>query len=225
MKALILAGGKGTRIKKFTDNIKPLIVIAGKPILSIQLEQLKKYEVSINCNKEHEKFLRNYGHLIIEEKRFGKATPLKLFSEDCKESFLVLHCDVFSNIDFDKLVEEHIKSGYLMTMVVKNIAKHKSFGVTVFDNNKIVTGFTRQRYVNCGVYVCRPEIKNIILNNIYQDIDRDLIPKLIEKNQLNVYIHNGFWYDVGTVNYWNKHRKEEKKEFGLKSKIVNKEKK
>lgn len=225
MIVLILAGGHGSRIKRFTNRIKPLVVIAGQPILCIQLKQLEKYEVYINCNKEHERLLKQYGNLIIEEKRLGNATPIKKFAEQINEDFLVVFCDSFNNINFSKFIESHKKSNLLMTLAVKNISKRKSFGLTTFDNDKKVTGFTRQRFVNTGIYICKPEIKELILKNVYQDIDRDLIPRLIKKQQLGVHIHTGYWYDVGQENYWNKHRKEDKKEFDLQSKLKTGEKK
>ena len=223
-KALILAGGKGARVKKFTDRIKPLVIIAGQPMLSILSEQLKNYETYINCNREHEKILKSYGNLIVEEKRLGNATPIRLFAEQCKESFLVMHCDVFSNIDFNRLIEQHKKSDCLMTMAVKNISKRKSFGLTIFDRDKVAIAFSRDRYVNMGIYICKPEIKDFILNNTYQDLDRDLITRLIEKKKLNVYIHQGMWYDVGSNDYQKRHMKSKDKEMQLAS-TLKKEKK
>lgn len=212
MQALILAGGHGNRVKKFTNKIKPLMTIANQSILSIQLESLRKYNISINCNKEHEKILQQYGSLIIEEKRLGNATPIKKFAEQTNDNFIVIHCDILNNINVDRMLNEHIKSNCSMTIAVKNIVRYKSFGVTVFNQNKYVTGFTRNRFVNCGFYICKSDIGKYILNNTFQDIDRDLIPSLIKKNQIKVYIHSGYWYDVGSSDYLNRHRKNLKKE-------------
>lgn len=222
MKALILAGGKGTRVEKFSKSIKPLVDIAGKPIISIQLNQLKDYDVYINCHKEHEKLLSSYGKLLVENKRMGNATAIKSFAEQCTEDFIVIHCDIFSNIDISKLVETHKKNNNIMTMVVKNISKRKTFGLVTFDKDNIIKSFTRRRYVNCGVYVCNPQVKDYILNNTFQDIDRDLVYNLIKKDKLISYIHQGFFYDIGIKSYWDKHRKEEKKEYRLESKLKEK---
>lgn len=215
MRVLILAGGHGTRVKSYYPNtIKPLIPILGKPIIDILLNQLKGFEVFININKEDSEKLKQYNNrvnFIIEDKRMGKAQPIREMLEKYNEDILVIHCDIFTDLDFNKFIEKSINCKELMTMVVRNISKGKSFGVAVFDKNKKVYGFTRERYVNTGIYLVRPAIKNYINKGIYQDIDLDLFPKLIRDNILGVYIHNGNWFDVGTHRVMDKFNKSKEK--------------
>jgi mannose-1-phosphate guanylyltransferase/phosphomannomutase len=202
MKTLILAGGRGTRVNNQYSNIKPLITILGKPILDILLNQLKDFEIFININKEDSEKLKGYSdkvNFIIEDRRMGKAQPIREFAEKYNEDFIVIHCDVYSDIDIKRFIEKSKDNKEIMTMVVKNISKGKAFGVTVFDEHKKVYGFTRERYVNTGIYLVRPGVKEYIKKDIYQDLDKDTFPKLIKDKKLKVYIHNGFWFDCGTI--------------------------
>lgn len=202
MKVLILAGGRGQRVKSYYPNtIKPLVPILGKPILDILLNQLKDFEVYININKEDSEKLKQYSNrvkFLIEERRMGKAQPIREMLEKYNEDIIVIHCDVYSNLDFKKFIEMSKNNKELMTMVVKNISKGKAFGVAVFDKNKNIYGFTRERFINTGIYYVKSGIKDYIKKNIYQDLDIDTFPGLIKDNQLKVYIHNGFWFDCGT---------------------------
>jgi NDP-sugar pyrophosphorylase family protein len=202
MKCLILAGGRGTRVKSYYPNtIKPLVPILGKPILDILLNQLKDFEVFVNVNKEDFDKLKQFSNrvkFLIEDRRMGKAQPVREMIEKYNEDILVIHCDVFTDLDFKKLVEKTKDNKELMTMVVRNISKGKAFGVAVFDEHKRVYGFTRERYVNTGIYIVRPGVKDYIKKDIYQDLDADVFPKMIKDKVLGVYIHNGSWFDVGT---------------------------
>jgi len=200
-KCLILAGGQGSRIKEYTSDIKPLVKILGKPIIEILIKQLKDFEIFININKEDYEKLKVYEDrvkLLVEDKRMGKAQPIREMLEKYNEDILVIHCDVYSSLDYDKFVKEAIKNNELMTMVVRNISKGKAFGVAVFDKSKKVYGFTRERYVNTGIYFIRKEMKSYIKENIWQDLDEHVFPRLIKDNQLKVYIMNGYWFDCGT---------------------------
>ena len=65
----------------------------------------------------------------------------------------------------------------------------------------LVSGFTRERLVNCGIYVFSREVVNYIGDG-FQDFDRDLFPKLIAQRKLHFYRHQGLWRDIGGVEYW-----------------------
>lgn len=217
MKVLILAGGRGTRVKSYYPNtIKPLVPILGKPILDILLNQLKDFEIFININKEDFEKLKQYENkvkFLIEDRRMGKAQPIRELLEKFNEDILVIHCDVFTDLDFKKFIEKSINRKELMIMVVKNISKGKAFGVATFDEHKKVYGFTRERYVNTGIYLVRFGIKEYIKKEIYQDIDMDLFPRLMKDSLLGVYIHNSSWFDVGTTRVlekFDKNKKEKK---------------
>jgi NDP-sugar pyrophosphorylase family protein len=206
--ALILCGGKGIRTKKlFPDTPKALIPIEGIPILERIIKQLSNFTIFINVNNE-EKDRFEYLHLplLVEHERYGNAGVIKQFHKELGDRFIVIHCDVLSDVSMDRLWEEHSDRGLVnsVIMTVKNISQEKDFGVVIQEYPNRVVGFTRDRYINCGVYCFSKGATNFIELDKFQDLDNDLFPKLIKNGLLYTYTHNGVWFDIGNHNFWNK---------------------
>ena len=141
MKAVILAGGLGTRLKPFTEVIpKPLLPIGEKAVLEIQIEHLKKFgfnKIFLATNYKSD-YIKNffgdgsrYGvELIVsrEEKSLGTAGPLTLLKSELTEPFVVMNGDVLSNINFEKFYNFASEKNTLLSISIKKIIMPYAFG-------------------------------------------------------------------------------------------------
>lgn len=199
MKVIILAAGEGRRTKKFfPDTPKALIPVRGRPVIEHIIGQYKGFDILINVrSRDAAKFKYLKLPLLIEESPLGNAGAVKYFAGDLGETFIAAHTDIYSDLDPKRLLDAHRGCA---TMVVKDISQPKSFGIITHADG-LITGFTRDRLVNCGIYSFSREILDYIGDG-FQDFDRDLFPKLIEKKRLYLYEHKGVWEDAGNEEYW-----------------------
>lgn len=216
MKAVILAGGLGSRLRPFTEAIpKPLLPIGEKSILEIQIERLKKYgvdEVYLATNYKSE-YIKNffgdgsrYGiklHISKEEQPLGTAGPIKLLQKDLQGSpFIVMNGDILSLVDFEKLYCFAVEKEQPLTIAIKKEITPFEFG-NIFFEGDVVTEIQEKpdfvNYILAGIYVMSPEIFKYIPENTYYGMDT-LIKKLI-KGQIPVikYEIEEYWLDVGRI--------------------------
>ena len=210
---IVLCGGTGSRVKKyFPQIIKPLFPVEGIPIIERIISMFKDYTIFINCNEEDAKQLE-YLHLplLTEKIRIGNAGAIRHFGKQLGDTFFIIHCDEFSNIDPNNVWETHMKNGKIMTMAIKNIQRKKEFGLVITTSDNLITACTKQRWVNTGMYVADKRIFDYIDPLRYQDLDKDIFPKLIEDSELYCYKFSGYWRDVGTERFLRERYEEEKK--------------
>jgi mannose-1-phosphate guanylyltransferase len=201
MKVIILGAGEGTRTRKFFPDIpKALIPLQGRPMIERLIEQYKGFDILVNVRaQDADKFKYLKLPLLIEESPLGNAGAIKYFSRKLGDRFIATHVDIHTDLDPRRLAEAH--QGYA-TMTVKDFAEPKSFGVVTHDGS-LVTGFTRKRLINCGIYSFSREVRDYIGEG-FQDFDKDLFPRLIAEKKLYLYEHKGMWEDVGTESYWSR---------------------
>ena len=196
MKAIILCGGMGTRAKeKYPDTPKALMPYKDKPMLEHHLEKLKMFDVMLNVRADEAKHFYKYKlPLLIETYPIGNAGAIRKFIDELGYRFMVVHNDVYHDIDYVALTT--VCQG-TMIMAIKDIARDKEFGIVTKGTDNHVVGFTRRRFINCGVYCMYQKVGKYIDYGKFQDIDKDLIPRLIEANELYYYEHKGLWKDIG----------------------------
>jgi NDP-sugar pyrophosphorylase family protein len=212
MKAIILAGGKGTRLKPYTYVLpKPLVPVGERPILAILIDQLKKSGVKdiVFCvNHMAELIMAYFGNgekfgvnieYSMEEQPLGTIAPLKLV-KDLPEHFLLMNGDLLTDIDFKDVYDFHIKSGALVTVGAYKREVNIDFGVLQVKDG-MLTGFTEKpRYdysVSMGIYVFSREVLDFVPEGRPYGFD-DLMLNLLEKKQrVNVYPFDGYWLDIG----------------------------
>ncbi len=213
MKAIILAGGKGTRLAPYTKILpKPLMPIGDMPILEVILRQLKccgideivltvGYLSQILCA-----FFQNGERLGIkisysfEDQPLGTAGPLSLIP-DLNETFLVANGDVLTTLDFGDLIKAHKQSGAIATIASHAREVKVDLGVIQFDGSNQVTDYiekpTYDFFVSMGIYIFEPKVLEYIPHNQYLDFP-DLVLRLIESKQcVRGYIYDGYWQDLG----------------------------
>jgi NDP-sugar pyrophosphorylase family protein len=214
MKAIILAGGKGTRLAPYTKILpKPLMPLGDMPILEILLRQMKKAGV--------EEAILTVGHLAellraffqdgarfglkidysFEDKPLGTAGPLSLVAERLDDTFLVMNGDVLTTLDLRDLVRAHRQSGAVATIASHARKVKVDLGVLEFDGSNMLTGYiekpTYDFFVSMGIYVFEPGVLDYIQYNQYLDFP-DLVLKLIQNGERVMGYHfDGYWQDLG----------------------------
>lgn len=224
MKAVILAGGLGSRLKPFTEVIpKPLLPIGEKSILEIQIGRLKSYGfddifLATNYKSEYiENYLGNgsrYGvNLTIskEDKPLGTAGPILLLKDKLTEPFVVINGDILSLINFTDLYKYALQQESLLTISIKKEITPYAFGNIFFDGDK-VTGIMEKpdiiMYILAGIYVMKPDIFQYFPLNEYFGMDH-LIKKMLKKDLgITKYDHSEYWLDIGRLNDYEKAQKD-----------------
>lgn len=214
MKAVILAGGKGTRLRPYTTVIpKPLVPIGEKAIIEVLLTQLYKNNVDeifvcVNHFAELIKaFLgdgKKYGIKInysLETTELGTVAPLKLL-KNLPDNFLVMNGDLLTDLNFGELYKYHMNKSANLTIATYSRDTKIDFGVIKSNpNDKCVIEFIEKPVykfeVSMGVYVMNHKVLDLIPNNIHFGFD-DLIHYLLKSDlQINTFLYNGYWLDIG----------------------------
>jgi NDP-sugar pyrophosphorylase family protein len=224
MKAVILAGGLGTRLKPFTEVIpKPLLPIGEKSVLEIQIERLKKFgfdEIYLATNYKSEYIENFFGDgsrygiklkISKEDKPLGTAGPLLLLKNELTEPFLVMNGDILSLINFSDLYNFAIQQKSFLTITIKKEITPFAFGNIFFDGD-IVTGIQEKpdivMYILAGIYVMKPEIFSYFPSEPeYFGMDK-LILNLLGKNVvITKYELHEYWLDIGRLDDYEKAQK------------------
>ena len=212
MKAVILAGGKGSRLAPYTTVLpKPLMPIVDTPILEIVLKQLKHsgFDDVVIAVGHLASLIRTYfgdgselGIRIAyahESAPLGTAGPLANI-EELTETFLVMNGDILTDLDYANLVEHHRDSGGIMTIATHKRTVKIDFGVleTVDGGvSKYVEKPTLDYVVSMGIYVMEPKVRDFIKHGEYLDLP-DLVRLLLASGErITAYPFDGRWLDIG----------------------------
>lgn len=215
MKAVILSGGLGTRLRPFTEVIpKPLLPVGEKAVLEIQIENLAAHgveEIFLATNyKSHyiEKFFGDgsqYGvRLIIskEKEPLGTAGPLKLVEQHLDQPFIVMNGDILTKLDFSALYQFASSKPSLLTVCTKEIVTPFQFG-NIYTNGDMVTGIEEKpdlkTTILAGIYVFKPSLLGLIPTGVYYGMDH-LIKNMLDKHlDITHYPIYEYWLDIGRV--------------------------
>lgn len=214
MRAVILAGGKGTRLRPYTYSLpKPLMPIGGEmPILEIILKQLKQ------CGFNHITIAVNYMAKIImaffnsgedwdlkidyslEKKPLGTVGALTVI-EDLPETFLVMNGDILTNLNFKYLYEWHVKENNCLSVCTHVKEVKIDSGILNFNSDYEIYEFEEKpilhKNVNMGVYVLNRELIEKLPKNSYYGFDQLIKNAINQKYRLKAYVHDSFWLDIG----------------------------
>jgi len=213
MKAVVLAGGKGTRLVPYTYILpKPLMPIGDMPILELLLRQMWRVgidEVILTVGHLANLLESYFGdgskfgvHLSYshEDLPLGTAGPLSLLSS-LDDTFLVTNGDVLTNLDFCELLKWHKEHDAVATIAMHERQVHIDFGVIETNGDHTIKGYIEKPnidyLVSMGVYVFEPEVLKFIPYNQYLDFP-DLVLKLITAGKKVVgFPFSGYWQDLG----------------------------
>ncbi|MBI5248109.1 MAG: NTP transferase domain-containing protein [Desulfomonile tiedjei] len=218
MRAIILAGGKGTRLMPYTAVIpKPLMPVGEMPIVEILIKQLQRTGVDrITFALGHLAHLvqavvgdgEKFGVRIdysIEDKRLGTSGPLTLI-HDLDETFMVLNGDVLTDLNFEDITSFHKSHQSTITIACHKRTVNIDYGV-IHRNGFEVTRYEEkpkiELYVSMGVYVFDPAVLKYLPQGSYLDFP-DLVDRLIDrKDKVLIYPHDGIWFDLGRLEDFN----------------------
>ena len=214
MKAVVLAGGKGTRMIPYTTILpKPLMPIGDMPILEIILQQMKKAgitEVIITIGHLAEllrAFFNDGGRFglkieySVEEEPLGTAGPLSLVASSLSETFLVANGDVLTTLDLRDLVSAHRQSGAIATIASHTRLVNIDLGVLQVDGSDELTGYvekpTFDYLVSMGIYVFEPKVLQYIPYNDYLDFPELVLTMIGNGERVMSHRFDGYWQDLG----------------------------
>ncbi|AEG18552.1 sugar phosphate nucleotidyltransferase [Methanobacterium paludis] len=220
VKAIIMAGGKGTRLRPLTFiRPKPMIPLVNRPIIQHTVERLKLFglkDVIMTLNymsgnvKSYFKNGSNMGVNIdysVERSPLGTGGSVRKAKKYVDKTFLVLSGDVISNINFKDILKFHKEKGAIATLVLTKVDDPSHFGIAVLDEGAKITNYLEKpapsevfsKIANTGIYVFEPEIFDFFEDKKGEvDFSNEIFPKLIEENAgIYGYVFDGYWNDVG----------------------------
>ena len=212
-RAVILAGGKGTRLKPYTISLpKPLVPIGENPILEIIIKILVKHNfthITIAINHQADIIRAFFGtgekwdvkiDYSLEDKPLSTMGPLRLIP-DLPEDFLVMNGDVLTDLNFMDFYENHIKEKNIFTISAYQQIEFVDFGVLNMDSTETLMSFIEKPRipynVSMGIYMVNKKILQFIPYDQPYGFDNLMYDLIKTKNHPKVKVFNGYWLDIG----------------------------
>jgi mannose-1-phosphate guanylyltransferase/phosphomannomutase len=224
VKAVVMAGGEGTRLRPVTSNQpKPMVPIVGKPCMEHIVELLRThgFEDVIITVAFLPQAIRSYfgdGESLgvhieysVEESPLGTAGSVRLAADKLDDTFLVISGDALCDFDLAKLVKSHRKKGAAVTIGLKSVPNPLEFGIVVVDDEGRVERFLEKPSwgqvfsdtINTGVYVLEPEVLQHVPTDRPFDFSKELFPLLLEMGRpIYGFPMEGYWQDIGNLDQY-----------------------
>jgi mannose-1-phosphate guanylyltransferase / phosphomannomutase len=224
MKAVVMAGGEGTRLRPLTSNQpKPMVPIAGKPCMEHIIELLRDhgFEDVIVTVAFLPQAIRSYfgdGESLglnieysVEESPLGTAGSVRLAADKLDDTFVVISGDALCDFDLSKLVEFHQKREAAVTIGLKSVENPLEFGIVVTDDDGRIERFLEKPSwsqvfsdtINTGVYVLEPEVLRHVPTDRPFDFSKELFPLLLEMGRPMYGLPmDGYWQDIGNLDQY-----------------------
>ena len=224
MKAVVMAGGEGTRLRPLTSNQpKPMVPIVGKPCMEHIVELLRKHgfdDIVVTLAFMPQAIRSYFGageshgvsiRYSVEESPAGTAGSVKLAEDALDERFLVISGDALCDIDLAKLVRFHEEKEALATIGLKGVDNPLEFGIVVTDEDGRIERFLEKPSwgqvftdtINTGIYVLDPEVLRHVPTDRPFDFSKELFPLLLEMGRpLYGDVVDGYWQDIGNLDQY-----------------------
>jgi mannose-1-phosphate guanylyltransferase / phosphomannomutase len=221
MKAVVMAGGEGTRLRPLTSNQpKPMVSIVGKPCMEHILELLRDHgmtEVIVTVAFLPQAIRGYFGNgeplgmeigYSVEESPLGTAGSVRLAAKQLDETFLVISGDALCDVDLSELVAFHKEKGAAVTIGLKSVENPLEFGIVVTDEEGKIERFLEKPSwgqvfsdtINTGIYVLEPEVLSHVPTDRPFDFSKELFPYLLEMGRpLYGHVMEGYWQDIGNL--------------------------
>ncbi len=221
MKAVLMAGGEGSRLRPLTINRpKPMVPLVDRVVMAHIIELLKVHGITeivvtvqylANVIQDHFGDGSAYGVHIdysLEEQPLGTAGSVKNAEHLLQEPFLVISGDALTDFDLTKIINAHTASGASATLTLTRVPNPLEYGVIIVDERGAIRQFLEKPSwgevfsdtVNTGIYVLNPEVFRYIEKGKFTDWSKDVFPQMLRRNdRLMGFIAEGYWTDVGTI--------------------------
>ena len=214
MDIIILAGGKGTRLKKIIGDIpKVMVEVNKKPFLFHTLEYLSKYPINnviLSVYYNHEYIRKVVGDSYknmkiiysVDDNELGTGGAIKHALEYTKENDIIaINGDIIADVDLNKLYSTHKEGKNYTTLTTKLLKNYDRFGTVIIEDNKVIEfkekGYQKEGNINVGFYVINKEYFENNSKNIFS-IEKDFFEKEALKKKIGIYQYNGKFLDIGT---------------------------
>jgi NDP-sugar pyrophosphorylase family protein len=221
MKAILLAGGMGTRLRPLTLQVpKPVVPIFNRPFLHYQLDRLKCVpeidEVRLSLNYRPDEIERVFGdgreagiriRYMVEPEPLGTGGAIRFSGHDLTETVVVFNGDVLTEIDLAEVIRLHRARRAKATIVLTPVENPSAYGLVETDADGNVQRFVEKPdpsqittdLINAGIYVLEPGTFDRIPADQPYSIERGYFPSLVERGETFVaYAYRGYWLDIGT---------------------------
>jgi len=222
MQAIILSGGKGTRLYPLTLEVpKPMLPIGGTPLLEYQIRLLKQHgidEIIFSTGYLHEQIVEYFGDgskfgVSIQyredgEKPLGTGGAIKNCADLIKyEDVLVMNGDILTDIDLTKMIEwwDTCRFDWSLMIALAEVDSPQDYGSVIRKFNGVITRFYEKsdkpasNQVNAGIYIMQAEsIIDLHLPDGFSMLEETVFPSFAESWSLLGYEHKGYWLDIGT---------------------------
>ena len=220
MKAVVLVGGEGTRLRPLTFTTpKSLLDIANQPFLERQLEWLESHgvdDVVLSLGYLPDAFTKHFPEgrcggvrlsYAVEDKPLGTAGGIRFAAGDIHERFVVCNGDILTDLDLGAMMRFHETSGAQATIALTEVEDPSAFGVVPTRSDGEVVGFIEKpppglaptNWINAGIYVLEPTLLKRIPPRVNVSIEREVFPRMVEtRRSLYAFSGEGYWLDIGT---------------------------
>jgi NDP-sugar pyrophosphorylase family protein len=230
MKAILLAGGKGTRLRPLTVHTpKPIVPIFNRPFLYYQIDLLRQVpeidEAILSLNYQPRRIEEIFGEgeglglrlrYVVEPMPLGTGGAVRYAGDQLTESVVVFNGDVLTQVDLGAVLRLHRERRAKATIVLTPVENPRAYGLVETDANANIQRFLEKpgedeitcNTINAGIYVLEPETFERIPRDTAWSIERSFFPSLIERGETFVaYVYDGYWIDIGTpAKYLQVHR-------------------
>lgn len=220
MRAVLMAGGSGTRLRPLTCDLpKPMVPILNRPIAEHIINLLKRHQITEVVATLHylPDVMRDYfqdgsdfgvqmTYAVEEDQPLGTAGCVKNIAELLDETFLVISGDSITDFDLTAAIEFHKSNKSKATLILTRVPNPVEFGVVITDEQMRIRRFLEKPStseifsdtVNTGTYILEPSVLDYLPANEECDFSKDLFPLLLEKDEpMYGYVADGYWCDVG----------------------------
>ncbi len=227
MRAVLMAGGAGTRLRPLTCDLpKPMVPVLNRPIAEHIINLLKRHRITEVIATLHyvPDIMRDYfqdGHefgvkmhyAVEEDQPLGTAGCVKNVEELLTETFVVISGDSITDFDLAAAIAFHREKGSKATLVLTRVPNPVEFGVVITEENGQISRFLEKPStseifsdtVNTGTYILEPEVLKYLPENEECDFSKDLFPLLLDRGEpMYGYIADGYWCDVGHLDAYRK---------------------